>query len=116
MAERRADPSPAMPAKGIQFLLVFVVAAIIAMPFVAGRHPSGGQTLLVLAACVALAVISIALVSGGRQRQDTSVPLPTAEWPPPDELTIYRRGGRRRGASGRDRPTTDDTYVVERLR
>ena len=49
-------------------LVTLAVIAIVAMPFVAGRHPSGAQTVLVLAACCALTAIAVALLARDRRR------------------------------------------------
>jgi len=73
--------------------LVVAVAAIIVMPFLAGRHPSGAQTVLVLAACAALAAIALAVLVHGGRRQIVATRR-TRELPPPDELTAYRQRAR----------------------
>jgi hypothetical protein len=113
------------------FLLVLVVGAIIVMPFVAGRHPSGAQTVLVLAACVALAAICVALLRYGGQSEQRIVQRRVADWPAPDTATPSRHRGRRRDGAGprdamnardgtnsregasRSRPAVDDEYVVD---
>ena len=88
------ETSSSRPARSNDLLLVVAVAAIIVMPFVAGRHPSGAQTVLVLAACVALAAIALAVLAyGGRRLSITQ--RRTRELPPPDELTEYRQRARR---------------------
>jgi hypothetical protein len=58
-----AEPAPRRPGRDVELLLAVVVGAIIAMPFVAGGHPSGAQTVLVLAACVALVTIALAVMA-----------------------------------------------------
>jgi hypothetical protein len=90
MDSGRPEPSPA-PARTISVLLAVAVAAIILMPFVAGRHPSGAQTMLVLVACIALTVIAFGLLVHGARRQATSPQTGARELPPPDELMMYRR-------------------------
>jgi hypothetical protein len=76
-------------------LLIVAVAAIIALPFLAGRNPSGAQTVLVLTACIALAAISFRLVTYSGRRQQPAAPerRPT-EWATPDELTAFRQRAR----------------------
>jgi hypothetical protein len=71
------------------------VGAIILMPFVAGPHPSGAQTMLLLVACLALTAIAFGLLVYGGRRQASSTPARARELPPPDELTMYRQRARR---------------------
>jgi hypothetical protein len=94
-----ADADEPSPPRRSTALLVVVISAIIAMPFVAGRHPSGAQTLLILAACAALVAISLGLLRG---RRDTPSDQPRADevatpeqWPAPDDLWAYRQRARR---------------------
>ena len=90
-----AEPAPPRPTRGVEFLLAVVIGAIIAMPFAAGRHPSGAQAVLVLAACVALVTIALAVMAYGSRCQQTMAQRRTAEWPAPDELTQYRQRAHR---------------------
>jgi hypothetical protein len=89
-----ADPSPAPPARSSATLLAVAVAAIIAMPFVAGRHPSGAQTMLILVACIALTAIAFGLLRYGGRQQSASTQVVARELPPPDELMMYRQRAR----------------------
>jgi hypothetical protein len=116
MFEGPGEPPPPPPptSRSLDGLLAVVVAAIIVMPFVAGRHPSGGQTVLVLAAFVALAAICMALVKYGAQRQQRVMPTGPRAWPAPDQRSAYRNGTRRRATAARDRSDVDDGYFVDR--
>jgi hypothetical protein len=83
---------PTHPSRITDLLLIVAVAAIIALPFIAGRNPSGAQTVLVLTACVALAAIAFRIVSYAGRRQPAAGPerRPT-EWAAPDELSAFRQ-------------------------
>jgi hypothetical protein len=96
-----ADAEVPSPPRRSTALLVVVISAIIAMPFVAGPHPSGAQTLLILVACAALVAISLGLLTRGGGR-DVSAAQPVADelsppdtWPAPDDLSAYRQRVRR---------------------
>ena len=95
MIDRPAESSPVGPARSGTVLLVVAVTAIIVMPFVAGRHPSGAQTVLVLAASVALAAIALAVLTYGGRREVVAPPRTRGELPSPDEFTAYRERARR---------------------
>src|SRR5262245_50202276 len=98
MIDRSAESSSVGPARSGTLLLVVAVAAIIVMPFLAGRHPSGAQTVLVLAACAALAAIALAVLAYGGRRQvvaSRKSRATTGELPRPDDLTVYRQRARR---------------------
>src|SRR5215213_4030316 len=98
MPEGPSAPSPSSPVRGAYLLLAVVIAAIVVMPFAAGRHPSGAQTVLVMTACVALATIALTVLASG-MRGEPSVQRRTGELPAPDEITAYRQ--RASGASRR---------------
>jgi hypothetical protein len=95
MIDRSAESSSAAPARSVNLLLVVAVAAIILMPFVAGRHPSGTQTVLVLAAFAALAAIALAVLAYGGRREVVAQRHTRGELPSPDEFTAYRERARR---------------------
>jgi hypothetical protein len=94
MIDRSAESS-AGPTRGSNLLLVVAVAAIIVMPFVAGRHPSGAQTVLVLVASAALAAIALAVLAYGGRRDVVAQRRARGELPSPDEFTAYREQARR---------------------
>ena len=95
MIDRTAESSSAAPARSANLLVVVAVAAIIVMPFVAGRHPSGAQTVLVLAASAALAAIALAVLAYGGRREVVAQRRTRGELPSPDEFTAYRERARR---------------------
>ena len=95
MIDRTAESSSAAPASSANLLVVVAVAAIIVMPFVAGRHPSGAQTVLVLAASAALAAIALAVLAYGGRREVVAQRRTRGELPSPDEFTAYRERARR---------------------
>jgi hypothetical protein len=113
MFDTSAEQSRRWPPATRDFLLVVVVVAIIVMPFVAGRHPSGGQTVLVLAASFALAVISMALLRYGGQSEQRTVQRRVADWPAPDTPSATRHRPRRGSAPNRNRAALDEEFVVE---
>jgi hypothetical protein len=80
---------PAHPSRITDLLLI---VAVVALPFIAGRNPSGAQTVLVLTACVALAAIAFHIVTYGGRRPPAAGPerRPT-EWAAPDELSAFRQ-------------------------
>jgi hypothetical protein len=94
MFDGSGESSPPGSAKSTNLLLVVAVAAIIVMPFVAGRHPSGAQTVLVLAASAALAAIALAVLAYGGRREAVAQRR-SRELPAPDEFTVYRERARR---------------------
>jgi protein-S-isoprenylcysteine O-methyltransferase Ste14 len=94
MFDGSAESSPPGSARSTNLLLVVAVAAIIVMPFVAGRHPSGAQTVLVLAASAALAAIALAVLAYGGRREAVAQRR-SRELPAPDEFTVYRERARR---------------------
>jgi drug/metabolite transporter (DMT)-like permease len=91
MDNGRAETSPTLAGRSTALLLVVAVGAIILMPFVAGRHPSGAQTMLIFVACVALTTIAFGLLAYGGRRQASAAPAGARQLPPPDELMMYRR-------------------------
>src|SRR3954453_8877705 len=99
MLEGPSDASRSSAPRGAYLLLAVVIAAIIVMPFLAGRHPSGAQTVLVLTACVGLASIALTVLASG-MRGERSLRRRTGELPAPDEITAYRQR-----ASGTSRRT-----------
>jgi hypothetical protein len=86
MIDRSAESSSMGPARSGTLLLVVAVAAIIVMPFVAGRHPSGAQTVVVLAASAALAAIALAVLAYGGRLEAVAQRRTRGELPSPDEI------------------------------